>query len=170
MDAFPSELVELDPYTPPERPLTRSALSEQGITLSATVEVGDFIAVEVDSLQEPWLIGKATTVAFTYEGEEKHEWMGRIISGDRLVHVHKLEGTGKTFTLTAKNFHIFIEDIRVVKLKLREIATRTSTRNTTATPLKRFELSSNDKANIVASLPLDLDVRTRTGQRNSFYN
>ena len=86
MDAFPAELRELDPYTPPEGSLTWSALTAQGIELSETVEVGDFIAVEVDSWQEPRMAGQATAPAFTYECKEKHEWMGQIAAGDRLEH------------------------------------------------------------------------------------
>ena len=58
MEQFPAVIVELDPYTPPERPLvlTRSALSAEGIALANTVEPGEFLAVEIDSIHTPWML------------------------------------------------------------------------------------------------------------------
>ena len=118
MEHFPALLVELDPYTPPERPLTRSALSAEGIALANTVEPGDFLAVEIDSLQTPWMMFRATSKVETYPGPEQKYWMGKVLAGDSLLWAHKMEGVGNTFTLTAEKSPIFVEDVRAVKLKM----------------------------------------------------
>jgi len=102
MEHFPALLVELDPYTPPERPLTRSALSAEGIALANTVEPGDFLAVEIDSLQTPWMMFRATSKVETYPGPEQKYWMGKVLAGDSLLWAHKMEGVGNTSTLTAE--------------------------------------------------------------------
>ena len=171
MQHFPAELVELDPYTPPERPVTRSALTSEGIALSQTVQPDDFIAVEIDDLQTPWMLFRAIGKAEMYTGPEERWWMGKIMPGDELLWGYKMAGVGSTFTLTAEKSPIFIEDVRAAKLALKEINTRTSTRSTRGDQrsLQRFTLSSNDKAKICSAMPLDLDVRTKTGLRATYY-
>lgn len=61
MKQYPSMLVELKPLTTPERALTRSKLSEEGVTMGREVMEGDYVCVEVDNLQEPWMIGRVRT-------------------------------------------------------------------------------------------------------------
>lgn len=56
MQECPSQFVELKPLTTPERALTRSQLTAEGIEVGKALQVGDFVCVEVDSLQEPWMI------------------------------------------------------------------------------------------------------------------
>lgn len=173
MEAFPAELVELDPYTMPERPVTRSALSSEGMVMARTADVHDFVAVEIDSLQEPWMIGQCTSKVLMYEGEEKYTWMGKIIPGDEILWAHKLEGTGNTFTLTDKLVPVFVEDVRHVKFEMRPIITRQQSTRSTRTDkrnLKRFELSRNDKSVITQSMPLDVDVASKSQLRKTFFD
>ena len=79
---YPSRIVELKPMTAPARSLTRSHLSEEGISMSTTVMPGDFVCCEIDAQQEPWMIGKAETRVITYDGPEQQTWMGKIIAGE----------------------------------------------------------------------------------------
>ena len=170
MQHYPTLLVELDPYTPPERPVTRSALTSEGIEMASTVEPGDFLAVEIDNLQTPWMMFKAITKVEKYAGPEKKFWMGKVLIDDDLLWAYKMEGVGNTFTLTSEKSPIFVEDVRAVKVKMTAVITRTSNRNTAdRRTLERFHLSSNDKARICASMPLDLDITTKTGLRATYY-
>ena len=95
-----------------------------------------------------------------------------MLAGDSLLWAHKMEGVGNTFTLTAEKSPVFVEDVRAVKLKMAAVNTRTSTRNSAdRRTLERFQLSSNDKARICASMhmPMDLDVTTKAGLRATYY-
>jgi hypothetical protein len=58
MQQYGSRLEELRPFTVPPRAVTRSQLSEEGKSMSEAAELGDFICVEIDDLQEPWMIGR----------------------------------------------------------------------------------------------------------------
>ena len=92
------------------------------------------------------------------------------MAGDSLLCEHKIEGVGNTFTPPAEKSPTFVEDVRAVKLKMAAVNTRTSTRNSAdRRTLERFHLSSNDKARICASMPLDLNATTKTGLRATYY-
>ena len=170
MQHYPSELVELKPFTTPSRSLTRSQLSKEGEEMSETVAEGDYICVEVDSLQEPWMIARVRRAAYSWPesvGSQYH-WMGKVIPNDRVLWVQKLEGSGNVFTITEKEFPVFVEDVRSVKLKMTAVKTRKSSR-LQGKPLERLELCSNDKAGIIASMPLTLDVSTKGKIRETFF-
>jgi hypothetical protein len=170
MQHYPSELVELKPFTTPSRALTRSQLSKEGEEMSETVAEGDYICVEVDSLQEPWMIARVRRAAYSWPesvGSQYH-WMGKVIPNDRVLWVQKLEGSGNVFTITEKEFPVFVEDVRSVKLKMTAVKTRKSSR-LQGKPLERLELCSNDKAGIIASMPLTLDVSTKGKIRETFF-
>jgi len=125
---YPSRILELKPVTTPQRSLTRSKLSEEGMTMAATVVPGDFVCCEIDSQQEPWMIGLAETGLIKYEGGEQITWMGRIMAGDLLIWATKLEGSGNIFGATEKRVPIFAEDIRLIKFPMKQLETRTSSR------------------------------------------
>jgi hypothetical protein len=97
------------------------------------------------------------------EQGENFYWMGRVVPGDRVVWVEKLEGDTKVMTVTTKRFPVFVEDIRASKIKLKPVATRVSARQQSAGnhSLERFELSEKDKAYTLTRLPFVFDVPTR---------
>ena len=164
---YPSRIVELKPLTAPARSLTRSHLSEEGISMSNTVVPGDFVCCEIDAQQEPWMIGRAETGVITYDGPNKQTWMGRITVGDRIIWAIKLEGSGMVFGETEKRVLIFIEDIRVVKFHMKQLQTRTSRRQGRGDTrvFARYELGSKAKADILGAMPVDLDRATRHASR-----
>ena len=158
-------MIELRTCSDPDPPLTRSSLASHGIQLSADLEEGDFITVEVDSLQEPWMVGRCLGAAFEWtevQGDQYY-WMGRVVPGDRVVWVEKLEGDSKVLTVTLKRFPVFVQDIRSAKFTMEQITTRVSARQASLgqRPLERFKLNDKDKAYVLTRLPFVLDVPTR---------
>ena len=84
----------------PERdPVTRSSLARTGLALADTVSNGDFIVVEQHSEQEPWIVCRALGAKHTHAlaSGEIQTRMGRVIPGDVLVNVEKLEGVGSSY-------------------------------------------------------------------------
>jgi hypothetical protein len=168
MQPYPATLVELKPLSAPTRALTRSQLSIEGISMAATVQPGDFICVEVDNLQEPWMIGRCVTGKLVWDQPAQYHWMGRIEPGDEYIWVVKLEGAGNTFTVTNKELPIFIEDVRLARFAMQPVKARVSARSSRA-QVERFVLSSTTKAQIVGSMPLTLDAETKSHVRATFY-
>ena len=128
------------------------------------LEEGDFITVELDSLQEPWMVGRCLGATLEWpaaQGEQYH-WMGTVVPGDRVVWVEKLEGDTKVLTITTKRFPVFVEDIRSAKFKMEPISTRVSARQSSHGQqlVKRFQLAEQDKAYVISRLPFVLDVPT----------
>jgi len=167
MKQYASKIVQLKPLTAPARALTRSILSEEGKQMATTVSPGDFICCEIDSVQEPWMIGLAETAVIKYDGPEQRTWMGNLLPGDLIIWAMKLEGSGNCFGATEKRVPVFIEDIRLVKFHMKKLATRTSSRAGRADVrvFARYELGSNDKASILGSMPVVLDRTTRHASR-----
>ena len=84
-----------------EVPLLRSAVDINGKANAAEVKVGTLFSVELDSIQEPRMIAKATSELHKYEGPIKMTWMGRIEPVDMIINVIKLDPTAagsNTFT------------------------------------------------------------------------
>ena len=79
-------------------PETRNALKKRGAEISEAVRDGDIIAVEVDDVNEPWMLGRAVIkdracgprVAAEHKPESE-TWMGKIEPGDHIIDVIKLE-------------------------------------------------------------------------------
>ena len=86
--------------------------------MAATVVPGDFVCCEIDSQQEPWMIGLAETGLIKYEGGEQITWMGRIMAGDLLIWATKLEGSGNIFGATEKRVPIFAEAVTAATTSL----------------------------------------------------
>ena len=75
-----------------EVPLTRQALAREGVALAASLEPGDFVGVEVDSVQEPYLIGEVVQPLTVWSGPEERTFMGRMTEGDQVVQVRRFMG------------------------------------------------------------------------------
>ena len=170
MAHYPSQLVELQALSTTDRPLTRSALATEGKAMAETVEPGDFICVEIDSMQEPWMIGRVTSRAGDWpeSSGEQYLWMGEVVPGDRVIWVEKLEGVGNTFTMTSKAFPVFVEDVRMVKLAMKEPDNSGNNRTLRCTKTKHV-IDAQQKAQIIASMPMVLDSHTKCNSRDTFH-
>ena len=94
------------PFTTPTRALTRSQLSRDGEEISEIVAESDYICVEIDSLQERWMIAKVRKAAHSWPesvGSQYH-LIGKVIPNDRVLWVQKLEGNGNVFTVNETEF------------------------------------------------------------------
>ena len=157
---------ELVANTPIARLLTRSAMAAAGLLMSEDLQKGDFLACEIDSHQEPYMIGCCDGPAIMHAGPDEDTWMGTIKAGDKIVWVYKLEGSTAIKTLTTKRVPVFREDIRVVKFKMKEIVpARTSARlqegMTGHAACKKFELSRVVFDEILRGLPTDINIPLR---------
>ena len=138
-------------------PLLRSSVGISGKANAALVKIGAIFSVELDSTQEPWMLAKATSELYKYDGASKETWMGRIDPGDMIINVVKLEPTAagaNSFTDAADNeMAVFDTDVRVIDLVLAETVLRSSARNPRVH--KRYVLSTaqrdmlNDAAAVV---------------------
>ena len=138
-----------------EVPLTRQALAREGLALAASLEPADFVGVEVDSVQEPYLIGEVVQPLTVWSGPEEWTFMGRMTEGDQVVQVWRFRGAANVLTPTAcTGIPVFAEDIRVAKLLVRPLETRVSSRASAgAARQQKYELESGERAKIVARLP-----------------
>lgn len=93
----------------------------------------------------------------------------KVPSG-KVLWVQKLEGVGSTFTLTDKEFPVFVEDIRLSKFKMERMKTRASQRASHAKGIERFQLPSITKASIIGSMPMTLDKETKSHVRTTYHN
>jgi hypothetical protein len=101
---------------------------------------------------------------------EQYHYMGKVIPGDKVVWVQKLEGCGNVFTVTEKEFPMFVEDVRMVKFRMDVVKTRTSGRGqSNRRVLVRFQIPSDVKATIIASMPMTLDVHTKASVRETYF-
>ena len=76
-----------------EVPLLCLAVGINGKANTAEVKVGTLFSVELHSIQEPWMIAKATSELHKYDGPIKMTWMGRIEPGDVMTIAIKLDPT-----------------------------------------------------------------------------
>ena len=103
--------------------LTRSALEREGEAMTATVLADEFIAVEVDSLQEPYVIGRALGQVQVYTGPRKREFMGWLEEGDKVIRNEAYRGLGPILTPTGREFFCYHGDMRVAQLAVESIET-----------------------------------------------
>ena len=127
-------------------PLTRSSVAINGRTQAEKVEIGMIFSVELDDMQEPWMLARAISPLHKYEGPNKSTWMGEIRPGDMIINVVKLDpisAGSSTFTDQAINeMPVFDTDVRLLHLKLAEVEVR-ATRHKPSH--KRYTLSAADR-------------------------
>ena len=162
----PVKLVEITCKAAVERPLTRSMLASEGIELSNGVEKGDFICIELDSLQEPYIICRALggVEAWPAEKDNQYHWMGYCRTGDKVIWVEKLEGHGNLYKVMDNwRFPIFLEDVRLTKFDLKPRETRLSSRQQAAgvKAIERFDMSAELRVEILSRMPLECDKPLR---------
>jgi len=133
------ELKEVTEAAKARVPETRNALRKRGVEISQNVKDGDIIAVEVDDVNEPWMLGRVV-IKDRREGPrtaaehkpESENWMGKIERGDPVIDVVKLEPIcpgSRSFqypdktrlkkeAYDQKHFAVFVEDVRLVGIEL----------------------------------------------------
>jgi hypothetical protein len=57
---------------------TRQALAKEGLELARAAQPGDFVGVEVDSVQEPYMIGQITSKLQVWSGPTDRQFMGTM--------------------------------------------------------------------------------------------
>ena len=57
---------------------TRQALAKEGLKLARAAQPGDFVGVEVDSVQEPYMIGQITSKLQVWSGPTDRQFMGTM--------------------------------------------------------------------------------------------
>lgn len=145
-----------------EVPLLRSSVGINGKANAQLVKIDTLFSVELDDVQEPWMLARATSVCHSYEGESKETWMGRIDPRDLIINVVKLEpitAGSNTFTdIDNKEMSVFDTDVRIIDLKLEATKSRTSERNGKK-PTTKYVLSSadRDRLNTATAVVEDID-------------
>ena len=63
-------------------------MAAAGLLMSEDLQKGDFLACDIDSRQEPYMIGRCDGPAIMHPGPDEATWMGKITAGDRIVWVY----------------------------------------------------------------------------------
>ena len=98
--------------------LTRSASKRAGVQLCKDAAVGDFIIVELDGDELPWMVGEVMEGMETYDGADVEDpVMGTVKSGDKIIHLRRwmpLETGGgcNIYECTETKTLAFVEDVR----------------------------------------------------------
>merc|ERR1740117_1038195 len=150
-------------------PMTRNFLCQRGIELSNLVEIGDIIAVYLEDMSEPWMLGKVLKANYKVTTEDAvYTWMGQMEVDDQVLLVQKLEPTSgglasSFFRLTDKIFPCWLEDVRAIKIKLKASSSeRRSGRIAEMQPTNpqdiRMEISPTERERILVTLPLIMSL------------
>jgi len=126
--------------------ITRNSVAINGKVNAALVTIGSISSVEIDCIQEPWMLARATSILHEYTGPDDKTWMGEIRAGDMIINVVKLEpiaAGSSTFSDGANiKLPVFDTDVRVLNLILAEVVMK-ATRHKPA--YKRYTLSARDR-------------------------
>lgn len=159
----PVETIKLEPDGGRSVRLTRNSLSELGAALAREVRYGEVIGVELDGLNESFMLGQVMSESGPYIIQtELESYMGLFKPGDCVIDVKKLEPISmgsSMFETTDKIFPVFVEDIRKrnmqnelekVDLSRRSVRVASNTSGSAAASQREiFTLSANGKAAIL---------------------
>ena len=86
-----AKIVEIKPKSGAraEVPADKNAIWEEGRRLSRAAVLGDYVAVELAFDNLPFLVGEVIGAAFTYGGDEKNVYMGKLQAGDEVLRVRR---------------------------------------------------------------------------------
>lgn len=148
-----------------EMPLTRSAPAVDGAALAQTLTVGDFIAIELDDTQVPWVLAEILVVQHEHTTGDFSCWMGLVENHDQVLIVRRLEPTqpgSLMFKVTDKETHVFEEDVRL-KVDLELVETRTSTRTIAdaAPTTKRYILKQSKKTQLDETCAVEFETKQK---------
>lgn len=135
-----------------EVPLLRSAPALVGSALAQTLQVGDFVAIELDDVQVPWILAEVTVALHEHSGGQVESWMGSIKDHDKVLIARRCEPVGPgslMYVVTDKETHVFDCDVRY-KPVLSLVETRSSGRAAASghRPVQRYVLSEADRHRI----------------------
>jgi hypothetical protein len=160
--------VRLSPASDPAPRITRNLLAKRGAELCKEVGDGEFIAAELDSENEAWMLcmvrGRTYVVDKDFTSTiGQHSFDFRC--NDTVIDVQKLEPIApgsRIFQKVEKTFPLFVEDVRVTRIVLHEVPAIVRARREAAVsnphapaPPARFELAVADKERILEFLPVD---------------
>ena len=148
-------------------PLTASRVTQDALSLAARVEAGMVLGVECASEQEPYIIVKAASSVYEWQGEEQHTWMGWVRPGDRVVSVSKFEkygGSDQLWSLTDKQFPIFEEDLRSIVTECVPVVVRQSKRVQAANS-QRIEVSRGEISSLEERVMMNLNPASKGRER-----
>ena len=148
-----------------EVPLTRSAPAINGAALAQTLEPGDFVAIELDDVQIPWVLAEVLVSRHEHTTGDFECWMGLVKNHDQVLVVRRLEPAqpgSLMFKVTHKETHVSEKDLRL-KASLGLVETRTSSRTTAnvAPTTKRYTLQQAKKIQIDESCAVEFETKQK---------
>ena len=150
-------------------PLTASRVTQDAKEMAKAVVNGAILGVECASEQEPYILVKATSQLYQYQGEDEYTWMGWIRAGDWLIDVVKFEKYGNSDSFWGlkeeKRFPIFEEDLRSVITEYETVKTRQSGRSTGAPPPMRVEVAGAEISKLQERVLFDLNSVAKARDR-----
>jgi hypothetical protein len=152
-----------------DAPLTKSRLVREAQELALKVATGDVLGGECASEQEPFILVKAASGRYEWQGRDEHTWMGWVRAGDWVVDTVKFEkyGNGEAFWSLqhAKRFPIFEEDLRSIITGYEDIEIRKSARITGAPASLRIEVTEAELNTVKERVLLDLTSVNNEGDK-----
>ena len=133
-------------------PLLRSMPALKGSALAATLKVGDLVAIELDSVQLPWVIAEVLVPLQAHSTGSLNCWMGSVRDHDKVLLVRRLEasrGGSSLYSIIDKETHVFDTDVRLVVTNLMEkVDLGSSGRASGSRQVARYTLPSHVESKI----------------------
>ena len=152
-----------------DAPLTKSRLVREAQELALKVATGDVLGAECSSEQEPFILVKAVSGRYEWQGRDEYTWMGWVRAGDWVVDTVKFEkyGNGEAFWSLQhkKRFPIFEEDLRSIITGYEDIESRKSVRITGAPAPLRIEVTEAELNTLKERVLLDLTSVNNEGDK-----
>jgi len=152
-----------------DAPLSRSAIVVEAKAIAKGAKHGTILGVECSLEQEPFILVKAVSELYEYNGEDENTWMGWIRAGDWLIDTVKLEKYGNTDSFYAlqeqKRFPVFQEDLRTKIVGYEVVEVRQSSRQTGAPPPMRIEVADAEIMLLKERVMYDLNSVTKARSR-----
>ena len=99
----------------------------------------------------PWILAEVIVPLHKHTEGEMQCWMGKIIDGDDVLIVRRLEPVrpgSLMYTVTDKETHVFKPGVRF-KPSLKPVETRSSSRHMARQTAKRYTLKADEKLSLV---------------------
>ena len=147
--------------------LTSSRIVKDAAELALKIQPGMILGVECASEQEPYIILKAASAVYEWQGDDENTWMGWMREGDRVVDTIKFEKYGNSdsfWVLTEKRFPVFEEDLRSIVEQCKPVEVRQSSRLTTA-PTQRIEVEREEIDNLEERVLMCLNKAVKKRER-----
>jgi hypothetical protein len=141
--------------------LTRSHLRSLGIEMGKKVKEGSIVVIELSYEVELFMLGRVRGPWYNALSQEESDWMGTIKVNDELIDIDRFaawQPGSNVFVDTGEVVKVFIDDIRMTNVELKQIESRSRAASTI-----KFQLSSDAKNKILQSLAVDGSPRNPSG-------